>query len=169
MMEVCSQKKRGPFYGSRATNRRITDLQFQARIEHIVHGVLLLCIFGSAGQAIGAGAQTPSSNRVVILSNVECCSQVAWPEAEAAIRAELQLLNVTVEIVSDKLEQQALWQSFGGHPPMAVIQVSRGQSNQQSVVIDLWIYGASPDGDDARRLSITDDAGADNPAIVGVL
>ncbi len=77
---------------------------------------------------------------VLLMSPAQCCSKIAWPDAEEMIRNELQLHQLSVTLIdvdsSEGLTREALEETAASHRAAAAISIFRSPTSSE---VELWI------------------------------
>ncbi len=139
-------------------------MQRALRRAHVVGGAILPALLILSGVV---SAQPPTIQAKVVLITVDAgASDAAWPEAEDAIRRELDLMGLAVETVVLPVEQADAGQAVLRHiarerRAAAAVRLMRSADTEQTAV-ELWIVDQVTGKTTFRELPVRrgDDSGA---------
>ncbi|MCP4678416.1 MAG: hypothetical protein GY854_23460 [Deltaproteobacteria bacterium] len=144
------------------------------RIYYWVY-ILIALQVSSVVVSVYAEGNPDEAGVIVVVGLAECCPEEAWPEAEEAIRAELELLDIPVRIVAGvetddaarraELEELAIIENAA-----ATIRIVRPalSSTESNADIELWISDRVVGKTTYRKLKIKDLSASDAVTVVAV-
>jgi hypothetical protein len=120
------------------------DRGFAARAGGRFAGAAALALLLQSARPDAAGAQpAEAADRVVVASLVACCADAAWAEAEEAIRDELELLGLEVEVIpasvaDDRAGREEMRRLAEARGAACALRISRGDAGPGAGV-ELWL------------------------------
>jgi hypothetical protein len=115
-------------------------------------------------------AADPSRGTVVILSMAACCEELAWPEAEDALAAELELVDISVRIAASRARgevgrQEELERVTAETGAAAAVRLAKSRTGPLAGA-ELWIVDRVTGKTSYRRIEV--DRSRDASAVIDV-
>ncbi len=120
-------------------------------------------------------AETTDADLVVVVSLSECCEDRAWIEAEQSIRAELELLEIPVRLVSSeatedtasRAELERLTMQENAAVALRIVRPFSTDGEPRAEV-ELWLVDRVTGKTTFRKFNVGDTSAPDAPTIVAL-